>query len=204
MEVLQAWRTMVAVMILVGCGRTRMSGMAPTTTGPQRPASEVRSGTWAARLDTRASANDSGDAGSAGQCGSQITFQIAAAPADSFCAYNCDSLSTMPSLLGPRNSWPTISRIPFCAAICDSVRCSPCVPLSRHQAVPRRRLQLSLGWELLPQRWHLRRAALPGTSALRAVRDTTPGRSARCEALSRVTTAPRCNSCKIWPAAPRV
>jgi hypothetical protein len=101
--------------------------MAPTTTAAATGIEgSVRDMGGAA--DTRASANDSGDAGSAGQCGSQITFQIAAAPADSFCAYNCDSLSTIAFTSGSTQLLADDISYPLCAAICDSCDARPLCP----------------------------------------------------------------------------
>ena len=120
----QGWRYSAAVLILIGCGRTAMNGT-PSTTMDAATAVDSSVADLGGFADTRIFANDSGDAGSAGYCGSQVTFQIAAAPAESFCAYGCDTLSTM--AFASQSARFTASDIaqPICVAICDQCDALP-------------------------------------------------------------------------------
>jgi len=120
----QGWRYSAAVLILIGCGRTAMNGT-PSTTMDAATAVDSSVADLGGFADTRIFANDSGDAGSAGYCGSQVTFQIAAAPAESFCTYGCDTLSTMAFASQVARFTASDIAQPICVAICDQCDALP-------------------------------------------------------------------------------
>ena len=118
MEGSPAWRHMVAALVLAGCGRTALD-ITPPTTADAATGTDGLVADTGGLADTRASANDSGDTGSAGQCGSQVTFQIAATPAESFCAYGCDTLGTIAFASATTRLTAGDIAEPLCVALCD-------------------------------------------------------------------------------------
>jgi hypothetical protein len=127
MEGSPARRHLVAVLVLAGCGRTALDNTPPTT-------ADAATGTdglvWdtGGFADTRASANNSGDTGSAGQCGSQVTFQIVATPTESFCAYGCDNLWTIAFASGLTRLTASDVAESTCLATCDQCDARPVCP----------------------------------------------------------------------------
>jgi hypothetical protein len=123
----QVLRRSAALLILAGCGRTDLNSFSPATTDGAT-GTDSRFTSLGSPADTRDSANDSADTGPAGQCGSQVTFQIAAAAPDSLCAYGCDTVSTITLASGSSQLSAADIAYPLCEAVCDSCDARPLCP----------------------------------------------------------------------------
>jgi hypothetical protein len=149
---MKAWCKVVAIIIVVGCGRHGIGTKPPAVTDATND-TDGSSGELGDFADTGGSANDSGDSGNdagdaalVGQCASLITFQIGAAPGvdpATFCRIGCDGvpavLTSGPTqlagglLLTQQNQvvWTTSGGMGGCATLCDGcdswvLVCPPC------------------------------------------------------------------------------
>jgi len=145
-----AWFYVVAIVVVAGCGRHgigtkpfAVTDGATSADGPNDDAGDFAD-TGASANDSGDSGNDAGDAAPVGQCASQISFQVSAAPGvdpATFCLGGCDGMSavltsgsiqlTAGLLLTLQNQVVWTSRsMGGCVQLCDAcgsrLLCPPC------------------------------------------------------------------------------